>query len=488
MDVTILQMITLILLPEGGAEYCIAKCTPKENNAGGTVKLVIPALIGEEKVSLLSRAFKWNVYNTDSYSRLDVELVFQSAQNPETGDIEYVTFPASLAEMFRECGNDGAIDETNKISKTKIDLSGANLSTATDFHSMFYNCFRLTSVDFGNLDTSNVTDMGMMFRGCENLMSLDLSRFNTSKVTNMWGMFSRCLSLTTLNLGNFDTSKVDTQEVTDGVEKKGMQGMFNKCENLISLDISNFDTGNVTDTSLMFYNCTNLAELRVSTAFVVPDTPEKIENMFVGAKSGTKIICVFKFSETDDDIKNAINGNADKVYAVIGDLGVSESLQEAVTNQLTNANFPKEANPEGMFSATASDAVYVGMSASNQTITVDGTNKTIAGALINKTISGIGYYPATLQLTGTITLSGNNSEFNHNSFIIGDGTKNTTITLANPSSLPQTDITVEAKGTLVLGGTEHYTLSKNLTVKSGGYLQSSRRITVLNGSMFKFGE
>lgn len=139
-----------------------------------------------------------------------------------------------------------------------------------------------------------------------------------------------------------------------------------------------------------------------------------------------------------------------------------------------------------LFAAISNDVAYIGLRKPNKTVIADGTSKTIAVALSNKTISGIGYYPSNLQLIGTITLTGDNSEFNEKSFIVADGTKSTIITLTNPIALPQTDTTVEANGRLVLSSTENYTLSHNLTIKSGGYLQALKRFATANGSLLTF--
>jgi hypothetical protein len=139
-----------------------------------------------------------------------------------------------------------------------------------------------------------------------------------------------------------------------------------------------------------------------------------------------------------------------------------------------------------LFRATSDDAIYIGMDNSEQTIIADGINKIISGALINKTISGIGYYPANLQLTGTITLSGNNSEFNEKAFIVGDSSTNTIITLTNSLSLPKTDITVEKNGTLVLTGNENYILSNNISVKSGAHFKISSYLIISHNAMLEF--
>lgn len=266
-----------------------------------------------------------------------------------------------------------------------------------------------------------------------------------------------------------------------------MAGMFRDCSGLQTLNLRGFDTSALTTTERMFMNCSNLAELRVSKTFVVPST---YGDMFSGAKSNMKIIgnSLFSFEETDNNLKPVISGTADKVYTLYGEPGISTSLRNVSSTNLTAPEFLDEISFDfsALFNATSSDVAYIGMNTPNQTVVADGINKIISGALMNKTISGIGYYPSNLRLTGNITLSGNNSEFSEKAFIVGDGLTSTAITLINPSSLPNTDTTVEANGTLLLTGSESYVLSNDITVKSGGYFNARKRITITNGAMLKF--
>jgi surface protein len=79
-----------------------------------------------------------------------------------------------------------------------------------------------------------------------------LEFLNTSEVTDMSQMFYGCSSLTSLNLSTFDTRKVTN-----------MQGMFCNSKGLKTVNISSFDTNNVTDMSNMFYGCEALTSLNV---------------------------------------------------------------------------------------------------------------------------------------------------------------------------------------------------------------------------------
>ncbi len=135
-------------------------------------------------------------------------------------------------------------------SLTSLDLSSFDTSSVTNMYWMFYYCSSLTSLDLSSFDTSSVTDMGLMFSYCLGLTSLDLSSFNTSNVTSMSGMFSCCLGLTSLDLSSFNTSNVTS-----------MNGMFSHCWGLTSLDLRSFDTSSVTDMIYMFSDCSSMTTI-----------------------------------------------------------------------------------------------------------------------------------------------------------------------------------------------------------------------------------
>lgn len=76
---------------------------------------------------------------------------------------------------------------------------------------------------------------------------------DTSKVVEMKGMFWGCTSLKTLDVSSWDTSNV--------VE---MYSVFNTCSSLASLDLSNWDTSKVAEMRAMFNTCSSLTELDLS--------------------------------------------------------------------------------------------------------------------------------------------------------------------------------------------------------------------------------
>ena len=86
-----------------------------------------------------------------------------------------------------------------------------------------------------------------------NFTNLIFKNVDIGNVTNMDSMFYGCSSLTSLDLSTWHTSNVTC-----------MNYMFHNCSSLTSLDVSKFDTSNVTYMVYMFYGCSSLTSLDVS--------------------------------------------------------------------------------------------------------------------------------------------------------------------------------------------------------------------------------
>ena len=82
----------------------------------------------------------------------------------------------------------------------------------------------------------------------------DLYLALTKNGTSYYELFYNCTNLTTLDLSSWDTSNVTT-----------MSYMFYGCSKLTSVDLSSFDTSNVTAIYGMFYNCSKLTSLDLSS-------------------------------------------------------------------------------------------------------------------------------------------------------------------------------------------------------------------------------
>lgn len=93
------------------------------------------------------------------------------------------------------------------------------------------------------------------FSSCSSLKTVEgLANLNTEAVTDMNSMFYYCTSLKSLDLSTFNTANV-----TD------MSGMFFSCDSLTSLNVSGFNTSKVTKMDNMFNTCQQLPALDVSS-------------------------------------------------------------------------------------------------------------------------------------------------------------------------------------------------------------------------------
>ena len=135
-----------------------------------------------------------------------------------------------------EVGDDVVFaDYASKIDSIEVgggsdDFLAMRTNNGTDMSHLFHG-YQGINLDVSNLDVSNATDISSMFDVCHYLQTLTgLNTWDTKNVTNMGSMFYNCTSLTSLDLSSFDTSKV-----TD------MIMMFGYCSKLETLDIRKFD-------------------------------------------------------------------------------------------------------------------------------------------------------------------------------------------------------------------------------------------------------
>lgn len=159
-----------------------------------------------------------------------------------------------------------------------------------------------------------------LFADFSNLESIEgLENFYTFQTTNMRMMFYECSKLKALDLSSFDTSNVTT-----------MEGMFISCESLITLDLNNFDTTNLTDTRSMFYQCIRLETLELSNFDTSNVTSMSV--MFYGCNSLTSL--------------NVSNFNTSNVTNMSNMFSFCNHL---VTLDLSNFDTSKVTNMSNMF-------------------------------------------------------------------------------------------------------------------------------------------
>ena len=98
---------------------------------------------------------------------------------------------------------------------------------------------------------SGLTNASCMFYNMTALTQINhLDYLNTENVTNMSLMFYQCG-----NVENIDVSHFNTANVTD------LRSMFNRCSKVKSLDLSHFNTDKVTTMNAMFFICSALENL-----------------------------------------------------------------------------------------------------------------------------------------------------------------------------------------------------------------------------------
>ena len=99
---------------------------------------------------------------------------------------------------------------------------------------------------------------------------------DTSNVTNMHYMFYGCSSLTELNLSSFNTANVTNTS-----------GMFQQCPKLTKLNLSSFNTANVANMGYMFFRCNSLSKLDLSNFNTANAT--NMAGMFYSCNSLTEL-------------------------------------------------------------------------------------------------------------------------------------------------------------------------------------------------------
>ena len=310
------------------------------------------------------------------------EFVF----NADCKEMFYI--PVLLGKLnvinFNNCINTSNVTDMSYMFKnsalTTLDLSSFDTSNVTNMRSMFHNCYALTTLDLSSFDTSKVTNMENMFYSSDNLTSVDLSSFNTSKVTNMSYMFKECYALTSLDLSSFDASNVTTMlqmfrdcnqlttvslsssfkplkvttmgdmfyncyalttlDLSSFVTTNQLtyiSSMFAHCYALTTLDLSLFNTEKVTDMSWMFYNCTNLTSVELSSSFNTENVTD-MSYMFSGCSSLTELdLCSFTFKKPDyplNDMYKNMFQNCSKLTEVY----VENSTYKGYLNGRANIN------------------------------------------------------------------------------------------------------------------------------------------------------
>ena len=187
-----------------------------------------------------------------------------------------------------------------------IDLSGVDLSHATNIDNMFYNNPNLESVNLSGVKFGNVRSANAVFYGDAKLTDVDMSGVDLSHVNGANAWFKGDSNLTTVDFSNvtFPDKFTNTFAHADGKLKnvnltraKNVPADFLRAyvkseanSGATSIDVSNFDLNknDLSDLSGLFTNMPNLKEVNVTG--LVTDKVENVSRMFYNDSALTTIV------------------------------------------------------------------------------------------------------------------------------------------------------------------------------------------------------
>lgn len=171
-----------------------------------------------------------------------------------------------------ECGNEypyytapeNAYTNWNYTLDEMDQVITLNYYTGSETDVIVYGNYVIGGTRYKTQIADNIKSAGIsnnyMFNGnaqknCQNIKTIIFcDHIDTSNITNMNYMFYNCTSLTSLDLSSFNTSNVTN-----------MNWMLCNCSSLTDLDLSSFDTSNITNMSYMFKGCSALRNLDLSS-------------------------------------------------------------------------------------------------------------------------------------------------------------------------------------------------------------------------------
>ena len=255
-----------------------------------------------------------NVYGKDGLSMEDRMMIAYDSSNPSDFHTdEYKSkitsivtkgdtiIPEGVIESWdiSEKQNESVIayieDDGTGAGTYKVTIGGeVSIIANTNMQQYFDGFPNCITMDLSYLNTSLTTDMSSMFgsvgsavlsTGNKLLNNIIFSDyFDTSNVTNMSMMFYDCRSLTVLDLSSFDTSNVTSMSMMFS----GSMFSSNTYMSLTKVVFGkNFDTSNVTNMSMMFSYCRYLNNLDVSSFNTNKVTI--MSQMFYGCRSLTDL-------------------------------------------------------------------------------------------------------------------------------------------------------------------------------------------------------
>ena len=134
------------------------------------------------------------------YLNADASRMFDRLSTAESIEVKYFdTSRATTLFCFFQ----------SNLALKALDLTTFNTSNVTNFGSFLNRNHSLTSLKgIEDFDVSNATDFHSMFANCYSLKELHLEKWTTSKAEDMHDMFHNCVLLEELDLNNWDVSHV----------------------------------------------------------------------------------------------------------------------------------------------------------------------------------------------------------------------------------------------------------------------------------------
>lgn len=188
-------------------------------------------------ITLKVNGTSYNVTSgADKYFELDCSGITITSLNQcaysqgQLGDITFDIDTSNCTDFSYMCGSAYA---------TKFDLSKVDMSNATNFAAMFYNCQSATTIippANGFTHAYNLNSTQFMFYNCKLITSLDLSALgDIYYVYSANGMFQSCSALQTIDFSNLER-----------IEPNTATNMFAGCSALTSIKVANVGEGVVT--------------------------------------------------------------------------------------------------------------------------------------------------------------------------------------------------------------------------------------------------
>ena len=203
----------------------------------------------------------------------------------------------SYSEPSKEYSISIPTDKTvNKIDFDNTMVDEVKVSCKIDLSKTFFTKNPKT-IRLISCDSTSSTNFNSLFSDVTNIETIEMKDSDFSNVTDMSIMFYNC-SATTIDIANCNTSNVTN-----------MRSMFYRCRNLTSLDLSNFNTSNVTNIGGMFYRCSNLASLDLSGWDLTKVKSNSNSNMFTDCSKLTTIRMIGCNQTTIDKIKSALSSD-----------------------------------------------------------------------------------------------------------------------------------------------------------------------------------